>query len=344
MNTHPDDTTAALPARMLGPSLAVSALGYGAMGMSEFYGPSDDAASTALLGQVAQRGVTLIDTADVYGMGHNESLIGAWLRARREQGLPADIRIATKCGIERSADPAIGRRINNTPAYIRRCCDASLTRLGIERIDLYYLHRIDPARDIEEAMGVMADLAREGKIAHAGLCEVSAATLARAHRVHPLAALQTEYSLWSRDVEQETLAATAALGIGLVAYSPLGRGFLSGQVTDTSNLAPGDFRRTNPRFQDDNLAKNRAVLETVRAVAARHAATPAQVALAWLLAQGPHIVPIPGTRRPAYLQENLAALALTLSAADLALLDQATAPGTVHGARYTADGMHGINA
>lgn len=321
----------------------MSALGFGAMGMSEFYGPSDDAASTALLEEVAQRGVTLIDTADIYGMGHNETLIGNWLRGRAA-GHARDIRIATKCGIERSSDPVIGRRINNTPAYIRRCCEASLARLGIEQIDLYYLHRVDPAQPIETAMGTMAELVKEGKIARVGLCEVSAATLTRAHGVHPVAALQTEYSLWSRDVEQDVLAATVSLGIGFVAYSPLGRGFLSGRLTDTATLAQGDFRRSNPRFQDENLQHNLGLLETVRAIAAEHEATPAQVALAWLLARGEHIVPIPGTRRSAYLQENLGALELALTPAQITQLDQATAPAQVHGARYAVDGMKGINA
>jgi len=327
-----------LPVRTLGRDFDVAALGFGAMGMSEFYGPSDDAASTALLEELAASGVTLIDTADQYGLGHNEALLGAWLRNSAFKG---QVNIATKCGIERS--PAVGRRINNTPDYIRRCCDASLQRLGVEQIDLYYLHRIDPAIAIEESMGVMADLVKEGKIARVGLCEVAAATLARAHRVYPVTALQSEYSLWSRDVEQDILATTRALGIGFVAYSPLGRGFLSGRLTDPATLAADDFRRTNPRFDNANLAHNLGLLDTVRAIADEHAATPAQVALAWLLAQGDHIVPIPGTRRSAYLQENLGALQLALRAADLVRLDQATAPGKVHGARYNADGMKNLN-
>ena len=327
-----------LPVRTLGRDLDVSALGFGAMGMSEFYGPSDDAASTALLEELAASGVTLVDTADQYGLGHNEQLIGAWLR---NSAFKSQVKVATKCGIERS--PAVGRRINNAPDYIRRCCDASLQRLGVEQIALYYLHRVDPAVPIEESMEVMAGLVKAGKVAHVGLCEVAAATLARAHRVHPVTALQTEYSLWSRDVEQDILAMTRALGIGFVAYSPLGRGFLSGRLTDASQLAEGDFRRTNPRFEGDNLQQNLGLLDTVRAVAGLHAATPAQVALAWLLAQGEHIVPIPGTRRPAYLHENLGALKVTLSAEDLARLDQATAPGKVHGTRYNAAGMQSLN-
>ncbi|MDC8759728.1 aldo/keto reductase [Janthinobacterium fluminis] len=339
-DTH-TTTPPALPVRMLGQDLAVSAIAYGAMGMSEFYGPSDDAASRTLLREVVERGVTLIDTADIYGRGHNELLLGELLRS---QGVAGRVRIATKCGIERPADPAAPRRINNTPEYIRRCCEASLTRLGVERIDLYYVHRLDPAAAVEDTMACLAELVKEGKIAHVGLCEASAATLRRAHRVHPVAALQTEYSLWSRDVEQDILPTTAALGIGFVAYSPLGRGFLSGRLTDTASLAEGDFRRGNPRFEAANLAHNLGLLDTVRAVAARHAAAPGQVALAWLLAKGDHIVPIPGTRRSAYLQENLGALTLALGAEDLLRLDQAMAPAQVRGARYAAEGMRGINS
>lgn len=339
--THDLHAAPSLPPRMLGASLRVSALGFGAMGMSEFYGPSDDSASLHLLHEAAERGVTLIDTADLYGRGHNELLIGQFLR---ERGGAGAIRIATKCGIERPAGGNPPRRINNSPAYIRRCCEASLERLGVDRIDLYYIHRVDPAVPIEDTMGCLARLVDEGKIAHAGLCEVSAATLERAHRVHPVAALQTEYSLWSRAVEANILPTTAALGIGFVAYSPLGRGFLSGRLTDTGTLDAGDFRRANPRFQAANLARNLALLETVREVAARHGAAPGQVALAWLLAQGEHIVPIPGTRRSAYLVENLGATGLTLQQADLAMLNDAMAPAAVHGERYGAEGMQGIDA
>lgn len=333
-----------LPTRMLGASLTVSALGFGAMGMSEFYGPSDAVASLALLHEAAERGVTLIDTADLYGRGHNELLIGELLRARSLARNAGRLRIATKCGIERPAGGAPQRRINNTPAYIRRCCEASLERLGVDCIDLYYIHRVDPAVPIEDTMGCLAGLAKEGKIAHAGLCEVSASTLERAHRVHPVAALQTEYSLWSREVEAEILPMTRALGIGFVAYSPLGRGFLSGRMSATDTLAAGDFRLANPRFQRESMAHNLVLLDTVHAVAARHGAAAGQVALAWLLAQSDNIVPIPGTRRSAYLAENLGAIGLTLSGADLALLGAAMAPGAVHGARYGADGMAGINA
>lgn len=336
--------TPPLPMRMLGTSLSVSALGFGAMGMSEFYGPSDDIASLSLLHEAAERGVTLIDTADLYGRGQNELLIGELLRARRALRNAGPLTIATKCGIERPASGAPQRRINNSSEYIRRCCEASLKRLGVGCIDLYYIHRVDPAVAIEETMECLAGLVKDGKIAHVGLCEVSAHTLERAHRVHPVAALQTEYSLWSRDVEAQILPLTQALGIGFVAYSPLGRGFLSGRMTDTDTLAEGDFRRANPRFQGENMAHNLTLLETVREVAARYGAAPGQVALAWLLAQGANIVPIPGTRRPAYLAENLGAATLTLRAADLTLLSEMMTPDAVRGTRYGPEGMAGINA
>lgn len=343
-NDTQNNLAQALPMRMLGNSLAVSALGFGAMGMSEFYGPSDDIASLTLLHEAAERGVALIDTADLYGRGHNERLIGELLRARHTLRNAGQLKIATKCGIERSVGDTPQRRINNRPEYIRLCCEASLKRLGVECIDLYYIHRVDPAVPIEDTMGCLAGLVEEGKIAHVGLCEVSASTLGRAHRIHPVAALQTEYSLWSRDVEHQILPMTQALGVGFVAYSPLGRGFLSGRVTQTDTLAENDFRRANPRFQGENMARNLILLDTVRNVAARYGAAPGQIALAWLLAQSDNIVPIPGTRRSAYLAENLGAATLTLSSADLALLSEAIAPDAVHGARYSVEGMAGINA
>lgn len=334
----------ALPARLLGSSFKVSALGFGAMGMSEFYGPSDDIASIKLLHEVVDRGVTMIDTADLYGRGHNELLIGEFLRARRTSAGVEGLKIATKCGIERPGAGTSPRRINNTPEYIRRCCEASLKRLGVDRIDLYFIHRVDPAVPVEDTMGCLSDLVREGKIAHIGLCEVSASTLARAHRVHAVTALQTEYSLWSRDVESEILPMTKTHGIGFVAYSPLGRGFLSGRMSQTDTLAEGDFRRANPRFQGHNMTQNLPLLDTVREVATRYNAAPGQVALSWLLSQGDNIVPIPGTRRLAYLAENLGAASLTLAGADLSLLSKAIMPHAVHGARYNNDGMRGIDA
>jgi len=337
-------SAAGVPSRSLGDDLVVSAIGYGAMGMSEFYGPSDDVASLALLNEVADRGVTMIDTADIYGRGHNEALIGRFLAGRKADVLAGTIRIATKCGIERPQDAAYARRINNSPQYIRSCCDASLARLGVERIDLFYIHRVDPAVDIAETMGCLHALVAQGKIAHVGLCEVCADTLQKAHAVHPVAALQTEYSLWTRDVEEEILPAARALGVGFVAYSPLGRGFLTGKLTSTDSLAQSDFRRSNPRFQQENLRSNMRLLESVQQVATRHEATAGQVALAWLLAQDESIVPIPGTRRSSYLQENLAALDLVLTADDLEQLDRATHADQVHGARYSVEGMKGINA
>jgi aryl-alcohol dehydrogenase-like predicted oxidoreductase len=338
------ERAARLPLRFLGRDLAVSALGLGAMGMSEFYGPSSDDASMRLLHEAADRGVTMIDTADIYGRGHNEALVGRWLASRRAEMSAGRIRIATKCGIDRPLDAAYARRIDNSPAYIRRSCEASLKRLRIERIDLYYLHRVDPAACIADSMGCLSDLVREGKVAHVGLCEVSAATLRQAHRVHPVAALQSEYSLWTREVEDDILPAVRELGIGFVAYSPLGRGFLTGRLTSTDSLAPSDFRLNNPRFAPANLKHNLKLLDAVRAVASRHEATLGQVALAWLLAQDECIVPIPGTRRLGYLQENLAALDLRLTPRDLQQLNQAMSPAQVHGERYTAEGMKGINA
>lgn len=334
--------TAALPTRMLGQGLSVSAIGYGAMGLSEFYGPSDDAQSRAMLDEVADAGVTLIDTADMYGRGHNETLIGRFLAAT--SSAVGSIRIATKCGIDRPKDAEYARGINNRPEYIRACCEASLKRLGVERIDLYYIHRVDPQADIAETMEALKELVEEGKIAHVGLCEVSATTLEKAHAVHPITALQTEYSLWTRDVEQSILPKARESGIGLVAYSPLGRGFLTGRIASTQELADGDFRRNNPRFQQDNLAHNLQLLETVKTIAERHAATPGQVALAWLLAQGDDIVPIPGTRRSQYLQENIAAAQLELSTEDRCELEKVFTPENVQGERYGEEGMKGVNA
>nr|WP_298374902.1 aldo/keto reductase [uncultured Halomonas sp.] len=334
--------TKALPTRTLGQGFYASAIGYGAMGLSEFYGPSDDTQSLAMLDEVADAGVTLIDTADMYGRGHNEILIGRFLAAQRSTA--DSIRIATKCGIDRPKEAEYARGINNRPEYIRACCDASLKRLGVERIDLYYLHRVDPQADITETMGTLKSLVEEGKIAHVGLCEVSAATLEKAHAVYPITALQTEYSLWTRDVELSILPKAKALGIGLVAYSPLGRGFLTGRISSAQELADGDFRRNNPRFQQDSLAHNLQLLESVKAIAERHGATPGQIALAWLLAQGDHIVPIPGTRRSRYLQENLAAAELELSAEDIDELEKVFTSDSVRGERYGEEGMKGVNA
>ncbi|HEX3758002.1 MAG TPA: aldo/keto reductase [Kofleriaceae bacterium] len=322
----------------------MSAVGYGAMGLSEFYGPSNDEDSLRILHEVVECGVTMIDTADVYGRGHNETLIGKFLASHRPDVVAGRVQISTKCGIDRPADASYARRINNHPQYIRACCEASMRRLGVERIDLYYIHRADPAVDIAETMGCLADLVAQGKLAHVGLSEVSAATLRRACQVHPVTALQTEYSLWTRDVEHEILPTARALGVGFVAYSPLGRGMLTGRITSTETLAEGDFRRSNPRFAGDNLAHNLGLVKTVQVVAARHAATLGQVALAWLLSRDDKLVPIPGTRRSSYLHENLAAIDLKLTADDLAELDRAMPASEVRGARYTPEGMKGIGA
>lgn len=331
-----------IPQRTLGQNLTVSALGYGAMGISEFYGPSDDKASLDLLAEVIASGVSLIDTADMYGHGHNEKLLGRFLSSRRKELAEGYLKIATKCGIDRKC-AGYARSINNHPDYIRSCCEASLRRLGVERIDLYYLHRVDPEADIVESMECLRELVKEGKIEHVGLCEVSAPTLAKAHSAYPVTALQTEYSLWTRDIETDILPMARKLGIGIVPYSPLGRGFLTGRITSTETLAEGDFRRNNPRFQGDNLAYNLGLVEKVRQVADRHHATPGQVALAWLLAQDDNIVPIPGTRHSRYLHENMRALDLTLSAEALSDLKALLPLDAAQGARYTEEGMKGVN-
>lgn len=332
-----------LPTRFLGKNLSVSALGYGAMGLSEFYGETDPGIIDEILMAVLSEGVTLIDTADVYGRGHNEEIIGKALKAAPKEERAA-MRIATKCGIDRPKDEAYARRINNDPAYIRACCDASLSRLGVERIDLFYIHRVDPDADIAATMEVLSELQKAGKIAGVGLCEVSAATLQRAHEVSPVTAIQSEYSLWTRDVEEEILPLTQKLGIGFVAYSPLGRGFLTGRYKSMDSLSVGDFRLSNARFSGDNLDRNTALLAKVEAFASRHNASTGQVALAWLLAQAENIVPIPGTRSPERLRENIASASLNLSRKELATLSDIWKPGATAGERYSAEGMKGINA
>lgn len=324
--------------RMLGPSLSVSAIGLGCMGMSEFYGPRDDAESLAVLRRAVDLGIDFLDTADTYGPHHNEELIGRFLADRH-----ADVKIATKFGIVRKPGEYT-RTIDNSADYMRRACESSLKRLGVERIDLYYVHRIDRVRPIEETMEGLAALKREGKIGHIGLCEVSAETLRRAHAVHPVTAVQTEYSLWTRDVEAEILPACRELGIGFVAYSPLGRGFLTGRFQAGSQFEDGDFRASLPRFAPDNAATNGALVEVVRGIAAAKECTPAQVALAWLMAKGDDIVPIPGTKRIKYLEENAAAASMTLTATECSVLEQALANLPVSGERYTTEGMKGVNA
>ena len=323
--------------RTLADGLAVSALGLGCMGMSEFYGPRDDAESLRVLARAVELGATFLDTADIYGPHHNEELIGRFLR---ESG--AEVTIASKFGIVRQGN-AYERRIDNSPDYARRACEASLRRLGVECIDLYYVHRVDSARPIEEVMGALADLVREGKIGHIGLSEVSAATLRRAQAVHPVAAVQTEYSLWTREVEAEVLPACRELGIGFVAYSPLGRGFLTGSFDSGAALDEGDFRAKLPRFSGDNLLTNKRMVEVVKDLAAQKGCTPAQLALAWLLAQGADIVPIPGTKRLRYLEENVAAAAIALTTDEQRELTTAIERHPVAGARYTEEGMKGVN-
>lgn len=329
--------------RYLAETLEVSAIGYGAMGLSEFYGAADDTQSLHLLHKLIDLGQTFIDTADQYGRGHNEKLTGQFL-AGLDSATRARFKIATKCGIERAPDEAYSRTINNQPDYITRCCHDSLKRLGVERIDLFYLHRVSQTTPIEESMACLSRLVKEGKINHIGLCEVSAATLRRAHAIHPVAALQTEYSLWTRDIEEEILPTVKELDIGLVAYSPLGRGFLTGKYLNNSDFAEGDFRKNNARFLQASLDHNAALLNVVRPLAEKYGCTPGQIALAWLLAQYHKLVPIPGTKQIGYLMENARAVEVVLDDADVALLNGLHQRVQVQGARYSAEGMKGVNA
>ena len=326
------------PRRRLGRSdLEVSALGLGCMGMSEFYGPADDTASLAVLNHAVDIGINFLDTADMYGVGRNEMLLARLLQTRRDE-----VVIATKFGNKRAPDGAF-LGVNGSPDYVRQCCDASLKRLGVDHIDLYYQHRVDRSVPIEDTVGAMAELVRAGKVRHLGLSEAAPATIRRAQAVHPIAALQTEYSLWTRDVEAEILPLCQQLGIGLVPYSPLGRGFLTGAIRDTGQLAADDWRRNNPRFQAENLAHNLALVDAVTALAAARGCTPAQLALAWLLSRGPQVVPIPGTRSIARLDENAASAALTLTADELARLAAVLALQPVAGTRYPALAMAALN-
>lgn len=313
-------------------------IGLGCMGMSEFYGPTDEAESLRTLEAAFDAGVETFDTADIYGFGENERLLGRFLRGRRDR-----VHLASKFGIVRKPG-SYERRIDNSPEYIRAACEASLERLGTDRIDLYYMHRIAEDTPIEASIGTLARLMEEGKIGAIGLCEVSPATLRRAHAVHPIAAVQSEYSLWTRDPEAGMLQACRELGVSFFAYSPLGRGFLTGRIADPGQLAEGDFRKSNPRFQGENLARNQVIADTVRRFAVEKACTPAQLAIAWLLAQGPEVIPIPGTKRVAWLNENLGAVDVSLSADDLARISAALPAGIAAGERYTAEGMKGVNA
>lgn len=326
--------------RQLGPNgPTVSALGLGCMGMSDFYSTAqDEKEAIATLHRALELGVTLLDTADMYGPHTNERLTGKAIKGKRQQ-----VFLATKFGILRDPTDPSARGVSSRPEYIRRSVEGSLQRLGVEVIDLYYQHRVDPEVPIEEVVGTMADLISEGKIRYIGLSEASAATLERAHKVHPITALQTEYSLWTRDAEQGVLAACERLGIGFVPYSPLGRGFLTGAIQRPEDLDADDFRRSNPRFQGENFARNLALVEKVTELAKQKGVAPSQLALAWVLAQGEHIVPIPGTKRRRYLEENIAAAELTLNKAELAAIEAVFPLQAAAGARYGAESMTYIN-
>ncbi|MCP2168738.1 aldo/keto reductase [Goodfellowiella coeruleoviolacea] len=322
--------------RALG-TLEVSALGLGCMGMSPVYGAADDTESTSTLHRALDLGITFLDTADVYGDGHNEELVGRAIAGRRDQ-----VVLATKFGISRPGTD--GRRVvNSTPEYARTACEASLRRLGVDVIDLYYLHRRDPRVPIEDTVGAMAELVEQGKIRHIGLSEVNSRTLRRAHAVHPITALQSEYSLFARYFEDDLLPTCQELGIGVVPYSPVGRGLLTGGVRDLEQLAEDDYRRHDPRFQHLNLRRNLALVKRVEQVGETIDATPAQVALAWLLARDPHIAPIPGTKRVRYLEENAGAAAIELTEDQLAALDRAVPVDAVSGARYDETEMSRVN-